>query len=198
MSRPRQRRACAGEVAESKQRFSACRFPRWQRPRRAWTHCPTALQLEGQQQRTHPEGEPPRPIQGWPGRDDTQPGGQPGEGGRPASSGALPQFEGEGAGTARRRRRRVPFQPSSHHALSRSTRCGGPFRSTVCSASRTSLLCPVPFRTLQRKSSSSSDIPLHEGKSPARAPQAKKKRELSPPLSPPLKNYAYCIISRCS
>ena len=112
--------------------------------------CPTALQWEGQQQRTHPEGEPPRPIQGWPGKGDTQPGGQPGEGGRPASSGALPQFEGEGSSTARRRRRRVPLT-----ALS---------RSTVCSASRTSLACPILFRPLQRKNSSVPDIPLYDGK----------------------------------
>ena len=75
---------------------------------------------------------------------------------------------------------------SSHHALSRSTRCGGPFRSTVCSASRTSLLCPVPFRTLQRKSSSPSDIPLYDGKPYPPLPLRQKKRGSFRPLFRPL------------
>ena len=73
---------------------------------------------------------------------------------------------------------------SSHHALSRNTRCGGPFRSTVCSASRTSLACPISFRTLQRKNLSSSDIPLYDGKPYPPLPQAKKKGGFRPLFRP--------------
>ena len=75
---------------------------------------------------------------------------------------------------------------SSHHALSRNTRCGGPFRSTVGSASRTSLTCPVPFRTLQRKNLSPSDIPLYDGKPYPPLPLRQKKRGSFRPLFRPL------------
>ncbi len=61
----------------------------------------------------------------------------------------------------------VPFKPSSHHALS--------------SASRTSLTCPIPFRTLQRKSSSAPDIPLYDGKPYLPLPSGKKKGGSRPP-----------------
>ena len=59
-------------------------------------------------------------------------------------------------------------------------------------ASRTSLTCPIPFLPLQRKSSSSSDIPLYDGKPYPPLPPGKKEGRLTPPLD----DYAYCIISR--